>query len=177
MMHLVFVYGPPAAGKYTVSRRVSELTGLPLFHNHLVVDAVAAVFPFGTENFMRLREQFWMDTFEAAASEDKSLIFTFQPENSVDPNFPNRVRETVEQAGGKVTFVHLHLSQEGQLQRIANEDRAKFGKLRDVEILKANLDQFEASTKAMPPADLTIETEQMSAYEAAELIVDTITPA
>lgn len=177
MMHLIFVYGPPAAGKYTVSRRVSELTGLPLFHNHLVVDAVAAVFPFGTENFMRLREQFWMDMFEAAASEDNSLIFTFQPENSVDPNFPNRVRETVEKAGGKVTFVHLHLSQAGQMQRIANEDRAKFGKLRDVEILKANLDQFEACTKAMPPADLTIETEQMSAYEAAELIVETITPA
>ena len=146
-MHLIFVYGPPAAGKYTVSRRVSELTGLPLFHNHLVVDAVAAVFPFGTENFMRLREQFWMDTFEAAAAEGKSLIFTFQPENSVDPNFPSRVREVVETAGGQVTFVHLHLSREGQIARVANEDRGKFGKLRDVEILKAN---FSISSKPAP---------------------------
>ena len=173
-MHLIFVYGPPAAGKYTVSRRVSELTGLPLFHNHLVVDAVSAVFPFGTENFMRLREKFWMDAFKAAAEEGRSLIFTFQPENSVDPTFPNRVRELVESAGGSVTFVHLHLSRGGQLDRIDNEDRAKFGKLRDVEILKANLDQFEACTKAMPAADIIIETEQMSAYEAADQIVQTI---
>jgi hypothetical protein len=173
-VHLIFVYGPPAAGKYTVSRRVAELTGLPLFHNHLVVDAVAAVFPFGSENFMRLREQFWMDMFEAVAAEGKSLIFTFQPENSVDPAFPAHVQKVVAGAGGQVTFVHLHLSREGQLERIANEDRAKFGKLRDIDILKANLDQFEASTKAMPPADLTIETEQMSAYEAAELIVKTV---
>lgn len=173
-MHLIFVYGPPAAGKYTVSRRVAELTGSPLFHNHLVVDAVAAVFPFGSENFMRLREQFWMDMFEAAAAEGKSLIFTFQPENSVDPDFPARVQNVVTKAGGQVTFVHLHLSRDGQLERVANEDRAKFGKLRDAEILKANLDQFEASTQAMPAADLTIETEQMSAYEAADLIVKTI---
>lgn len=173
-MHLIFVYGPPAAGKYTVSRRVAELTGLPLFHNHLVVDAVAAVFPFGTQNFMRLREQFWMDAFEAAAAEDKSLIFTFQPENSVNPDFPAKVQNVVEGVGGRVTFVHLHLSREGQLARVENADRANFGKLRDVEILKANLDQFEASTRAMPAADITIETEQMSAYDAAELIVKTL---
>lgn len=173
-MHLIFVYGPPAAGKYTVSRRVAELTGLPLFHNHLVVDAVAAVFPFGTENFMRLREQFWMDAFEAAAAEGKSLIFTFQPENSVNPDFPAKVQNVVEGVGGRVTFVHLHLSREGQLARVENADRANFGKLRDVEILKANLDQFEASTRAMPAADITIETEQMSAYDAAELIVKTL---
>lgn len=173
-MHLIFVYGPPAAGKYTVSLRVAELTGLPLFHNHLVVDAVAAVFPFGTQNFMRLREQFWMDAFEAAAAEDKSLIFTFQPENSVNPDFPAKVQNVVEGVGGRVTFVHLHLSREGQLARVENADRANFGKLRDVEILKANLDQFEASTRAMPAADITIETEQMSAYDAAELIVKTL---
>jgi hypothetical protein len=173
-MHLIFVYGPPAAGKYTVSRRVAELTGLPLFHNHLVVDAVAAVFPFGTQNFMRLREQFWMDAFEAAAAESKSLIFTFQPENSVNPDFPAKVQNVVEGVGGRVTFVHLHLSREGQLARVENADRANFGKLRDVEILKANLDQFEASTRAMPAADITIETEQMSAYDAAELIVKTL---
>ncbi|MEC7291393.1 MAG: hypothetical protein VXW22_15020 [Pseudomonadota bacterium] len=73
-----------------------------------------------------------------------------------------------------MTFVHLHLSREGQLARVENADRANFGKLRDVEILKANLDQFEASTRAMPAADITIETEQMSAYDAAELIVKTL---
>lgn len=173
-MHLIFVYGPPAAGKYTVSRRVAERTGLPLFHNHLVVDAVAAVFPFGTENFMRLREQFWMDMFEAAAADGKSLIFTFQPENSVNPDFPAQVQNVVERAGGQVTFVHLHLSREGQLERVANQDRAKFGKLRDIEILKANLDQFEASTQAMPSPDLVIDTEQTDPDTAASMILQRI---
>ena len=54
-MHLLFLYGPPASGKYTIARIIAEQTGLPLFHNHLIVDAVAAVFPFGSANFIRLR--------------------------------------------------------------------------------------------------------------------------
>ena len=44
-MRLTFLYGTAAAGKLTVARRLSALTGDALFHNHLVVDAVAAVFP------------------------------------------------------------------------------------------------------------------------------------
>ncbi|MFD2498935.1 hypothetical protein ACFSTI_08890 [Rhizorhabdus histidinilytica] len=47
-MQLVFLHGPVAAGKLTVARLVAERTGIALFHNHLVVDAVAAVFPFGS---------------------------------------------------------------------------------------------------------------------------------
>lgn len=173
-MHLIFVYGPPAAGKYTVSKRVAELTGLPLFHNHLVVDAVAAVFPFGSDNFVRLREQFWMETFAAAAEDGRSLIFTYQPENTVAPDFPARVQALVEEAGGRITFVHLDLSRDGLIERVANADRAKFGKLRDIDILKANLDQFEACTKAMPPAAIRIDTAQTTPDRAAEIIAEAV---
>ena len=97
-MKLVFIYGEAAAGKLTVARVLASLTGLPLFHNHLVVDAVGAVFPFGSESFVRLREQFWMDVFRAAAEEDRSLIFTFTPEPTVDESFAARVRTLVEAA-------------------------------------------------------------------------------
>ena len=52
-------------GKLTVARLVAERTGIALFHNHLVVDAVAAVFPFGSPEFIRLREHFWIETIAA----------------------------------------------------------------------------------------------------------------
>jgi hypothetical protein len=169
-MKLVFVYGPPAAGKYTVSRRVAEMTGLALFHNHLVVDTVASVFPFGSPSFVRLREQFWMDVFQAAAVEDRSLVFTFQPEGSVSPEFALRVIELVRRAGGEVILVHLKLSADGQLARIANEDRAKFGKMRDAELLAKLQAEFEACERAMPAADLVIDTEIVSAEAAAGMI-------
>src|ERR1700751_4193719 len=48
-MRLLFLYGPAASGKLTIARELATLTGFALFHNHLVVDAVAAAFPFGSE--------------------------------------------------------------------------------------------------------------------------------
>jgi hypothetical protein len=169
-MKLVFVYGPPAAGKYTVSRRVAQITGLALFHNHLVVDTVASVFPFGSPSFVRLREQFWMDVFKAAVAEDRSLVFTFQPEGSVSPAFAQRVVDLVRGADGEVLLVHLKLSADGQLARIANEDRAKFGKMRDAELLGKLQAEFEACERAMPAADLVIDTETVAAEAAAAMI-------
>jgi hypothetical protein len=169
-MKLVFVYGPPAAGKYTVSRRVAEITGLALFHNHLVVDTVASVFPFGSPSFVRLREQFWMDVFKAAVAEDRSLVFTFQPEGSVSPDFAQRVIDLVRGAGGEVLLVHLKLSADGQLARIANEDRAAFGKMRDADLLAKLQSEFEACERAMPAADVVIDTEAVSVEAAAAMI-------
>ena len=169
-MKLVFVYGPPAAGKYTVSSKVSELTGLPLFHNHLVVDAVGSVFPFGSDTFVRLREQFWMSTIQAACAEDRSLIFTFQPEASVSPDFADKVARLVREAGGQTIFVHLALSAAEQAARVANADRGRFGKLRSVELLRSLQPQFEACERAMPAPHIVIDTGRTTPEMAAEQI-------
>ncbi|MCR9271217.1 MAG: AAA family ATPase [Hyphomonadaceae bacterium] len=173
-MQLVFIYGPPAAGKFTIARKVAEQTGLALFHNHLIVDAVGAVFPFGSEHFRALREKFWFETFEAAVKDGKSLIFTFLPENTVSPDFVDRVCDLVEANGGDILFVRLDLSRDAQLARLGNSDRGKFGKLRDETILKANFDQFEDSIAAMPSPALTIDTStnspEQSALKIAELL-------
>ena len=171
-MKLVFLYGPPAAGKLTVAKEVAAATGYALFHNHLVVDAVHAVFPFGSPSFVSLRERFWLDVISAAALERRSLIFTFQPEASVSPDFPQRVIDLVKAAGGEVLLVYLKLSANGQIARIANTDRAAFGKLRDVELLKSLQAQFAACEAAMPAPDLVIDTEETPARNAAALIVE-----
>ena len=56
-MALMVLDEPPVVGKLTVGREASALTGFPLFDNHLVVDVVTAVFPFGMLEFRELREQ------------------------------------------------------------------------------------------------------------------------
>ncbi|MBL0916104.1 MAG: shikimate kinase [Sphingopyxis sp.] len=106
-MRLVFIHGPAASGKLTVARELAALTGLPLFHNHLVVDALLSVFRFGSPAFVELREKIWMDVFAAAAAEKRSLIFTFHPEASVAPDFAERVAALVADAGGRVDFVAI----------------------------------------------------------------------
>ncbi len=169
-MQLVFLYGQVAAGKLTVARELAVRTGYALFHNHLVVDAVAAVFPFGSPSFIRLREQFWMQTFEAATAEDRSLIFTFAPEPSVAPDFPQRVQAAVEAGGGKVVFVALTVPPEEQDRRLNAPSRSAFGKLTSLELLHSLRAQFDAAMDAMPAPRLTLDTAQMGPDEAADAI-------
>jgi hypothetical protein len=166
-MKMLFVFGPPAAGKFTIARKIAEQTGWSLFHNHLVVDAVMAVFPFGSPSFVVLREEFWLRVIAAAASENRSLIFTYLPEASVAPDFPHRAAQLVADHGGECVFVRLALSLDRQLERIANADRAKFGKLRDPQLLRELHAQFEQCEARMPPAAITIDTAKVTPSEAA----------
>ena len=167
-MRIVFLYGPVGAGKLTVGRELARLTGLPLFHNHFVVDSVGAVFDFGSEPFIRLREAFWLQTFAEAARAGRSLIFTFAPEATVDPGFPARVQAAVEPLGGVVTFIALAVSPAEPERRIVQPSRAACGKLQSVDLLRRLRAEFDASLAAMPPADLTIDTEACSPPQAAE---------
>lgn len=170
-MRLVFLYGPPASGKLTVARELAAATGLPLFHNHLVVDTVASVFPFGSEPFVRLREQFWLAMFGEAAADSRSIIFTFAPEPSVSPTFPQRVRELVIDAGGAVLFVRLTVPPDEQERRIGGLDRASHGKLRSPALLRQLGPDFAACDAAMPAPALTLDTGSLTPAEAAQAIV------
>jgi len=169
-VQLIFLYGQPASGKLTVARELAARTGLALFHNHLVVDAVGAVFPFGSEPFSRLREQFWMTVLEEAAEAGRSLIFTFAPEPTVAPDFPDRVRAVIERHGGQIVFIALNLSHEEQERRLTEQGRAAFGKLRDLPLLRSLRPQFDACMNAMPRPFLDLDTGALTASESAEAI-------
>jgi chloramphenicol 3-O-phosphotransferase len=169
-MQLVFLHGPAAAGKLTVARAVAGRTGFALFHNHLVVDAVAAVFPFGSPEFRRLRERFWLETFEAAAREGRSLVFTFAPEATVSAGLPQDVVATVEDNGGRVRFVQLTCPADELARRVDNADRAAFGKLRDRDLF-LRLSAVGAFDYPEIASELTLDTSTRSPDEAAERIV------
>lgn len=169
-MRLIFLYGQVASGKLTIARALADRTGHALFHNHLVVDAVGAVFPFGSAPFIALREAFWLRMFEAAAREGRSLIFTFAPESTMAADFPQRAADIVRTAGGAVTFVALTVDPGIQSKRIANDDRAAFGKLRSPDMLQQLRADFDAAMAAMPSADLVIDTGLTAPQDAAALI-------
>ena len=169
-MKLIFIHGPAASGKLTVGRQLSALTGIALFHNHLVVDALLEKFSFGDPDFVRLREAMWMTVFDTSAQSGRSLIFTFAPEPTVEPGFPGRVVSLVENHGGEVKFVRLTLSVEEQERRIANESRREFRKLTSLELLRSLRADFDASDAAMPAPDLVIDTEETDPVTAARRI-------
>jgi hypothetical protein len=167
---LIFIWGGPASGKLTVGRELARITGLPLFHNHLVVDALLERLPFGDPEFVRLREAMWMAGFETAATSGQSLIFTFQPEDTVREGFAGRVIELVSSHGGEVKFVRLLVSADEQERRLGNDSRREFRKMVSLDLLRELRSQFAASEAAMPAADIVIDTELDAADMAAQQI-------
>jgi len=47
-MRLVFIYGPPAVGKFTVARELAKRTGYRNFHNRVSIDFATQIFDFET---------------------------------------------------------------------------------------------------------------------------------
>ena len=58
---LVYLYGPPAAGKLTIAEKLRDLTGFRLFHNHLTVNAVREVFEFRSPPFVEVLHRIRLD--------------------------------------------------------------------------------------------------------------------
>ena len=171
-MKLIFLYGLPGVGKLTVARELAGLTGYKLFHNHLTVDLVASVFEFGSEAFVELREAIWLAVFKRAVDAHlDGLIFTFTPDRTVRNSFISNVTKAVEHDGGEMMFVELTCSIRELERRIIYPARGNFGKLNSVERFRELNDTGAFSSFGLPAKRLTIETTELAATEAAEIIV------
>lgn len=171
-MKLIFLHGLPGVGKLTVASELQALTGFGIFHNHLAVDLVESVFEFGSQAFVELREMIWLAVFSRAAEAKLAgLIFTFAFDRTVRSSFVGNVRSVVESNGGEVLFVELECSPEELERRIMHPSRQRFGKLTSVERFR-ELSEAGAFVNPGIPADrLLVDTTEVSASEAARLIV------
>jgi chloramphenicol 3-O-phosphotransferase len=168
-MKLIFIHGAPAVGKLTVARELASATGFRLFHNHLTVDLVSSLFPFGSEPFILLREQIWLAAFAEAARQNLSLIFTFNPERTVRQRFIQDAIEVVEAAGGMVVFVELTCAEEELERRVEDASRKEFGKLASTEQYRS-LKATGAFEFPKLPEGLSVDTTNRSPADSAQLI-------
>jgi hypothetical protein len=135
-MKLIFLYGPPAAGKLTTAKELAAITGYKLFHNHLTVNLAVSLFEFGSEPFLQLLRSVRLQAFEAAAKADlPGLIFTFVYTPPLSDLFVRQVVELAERTGIELCFVHLYCRTEVLEERVVSEDRAGHGKITSVEKL------------------------------------------
>jgi len=171
-MKLIFLHGPPGVGKLTVARELAALTGYRLFHNHLAVDLVSAVFDFGTEPFVRLREGVWLSVFREASERGVSLVFTFNPERTVREGFVAEAVGAVEAAGGEVLFVELTCDVGELERRIETPARAEFGKLRSVEFYRRLKGEGAFDHPPLPGPSLRVDTTGRGPAESARLIAE-----
>ena len=168
-MYVVFIHGPVAAGKRTIGARLSEATGLPLFHNHLTVDLAGTLFELFSEPFIRLRATLWRASFSEAARSGQSFIFTFTPEASVDVDLVDELCGIIQDSGGQVHFVELQCTRVEILKRLANADRAN--KLNDPRVYEEVERAGGFNFPPMPEASVILDTGVLSPDEAVAAVL------
>lgn len=179
---LVFLTGPPAVGKMTTGREISRLTGFPLFHNHLSIEAILPVFGFGHPAFNRLVTTIRQDVLaEAGRSDLPGLVFTFvwAHDHPKDEAYVRDLVERFEAGGGRVVFPELWADQATRIVRNRGEDRlaAKPSK-RDVEESEKRLIEDDRLHRLSSDGDfplephLLIDTTGLDAATVARRIVD-----
>ena len=188
-MHLVLIFGPAAVGKMTVGHELAKLTGFKLFHNHMSIEPVLEIFPFGSPPFDRLVSELRRRIIEEAADSDLAgLVFTivWALEDVGDKALVQSYADIVESRGGRVLFVELLADQDARLERNGSEFRLERKRSkRDLEFSRSNLlkldEQYVMNTGATPTAAedlfagrgyLRIDNTDLSAQKVAEQIAE-----
>ncbi len=169
-MKLVFLYGPPAVGKLTVAKELSKITGYKIFHNHLTIDPVESIFPWGTKAFDDLVNKYRLDLIEAAAANNVSLIFTFVYGGEGDDRFVGRVMRRVQKHGGEVCFVQLRSELSVLKKRMKHPSRKQFRKMKKLKTLKEVMKRHDLFLTVPYRNNITIDNTDIPAKRVAQKI-------
>jgi shikimate kinase len=174
LMKLVFIYGPPAAGKYTTGKELARITKFKFFHNHLTVPAVESIFFENQEKRTELLKKLRELILSNAAEEKINTIFTMAYSGKIDDKHVKRIVQSIEKHGGQVCFVQLYAPKEKLLKRIGNNSRKKLGLLNKPTSKKHLLERLKNGDPydSVKYEHLLIDTTQSSAKQSAGRIVD-----
>lgn len=170
-MDLVYIYGPPAVGKLTVARELEARTGYRLFHNHLAIDCVEAVFEFGSDAFWRQVRAIREGIIAEAARVGLDLISTNVYAPPASDRLITRRFEAVESYGGRVCLVQLTCAKEVLETRAPDPQRKAAGKISTVEALHRALSEHDLFTPIPGREGMQLDTGLLSAAESAERII------
>ena len=139
-MKLVFLIGDSAVGKMTVGQELMKLTGLRLFHNHMMIEPVLDIFgAFRGETIIKLREVIFR---EFAGSDHYGMIHTIMWAFDMpsDWDYINHVTDIFKEQGAEVYYVELVTSQQIRLQRNETDNRLRHkASKRDIAASRARL--------------------------------------
>jgi shikimate kinase len=168
-MKLIFIYGPPAVGKLTVAEKLSELTKVPVFHNHHSRDIVKDIYGDDLMQHYALVDKIRFDVMEYCTQNNTDLIFTYVYGGVEDDIKVRSFMDKVESNGGQILFVELSADANDLINRVDNDSRKRFKKLLDKKIM-TELTQDMSRFTIPYVAALKINTSTTKPHESAEII-------
>jgi len=94
----------------------------------------------------------WLTFFGEAVKEGSNLVFTFNPENTVDTSFPQLLDQAIDTNGGKVIWIEISCPLEDLLVRMESESRKECKKLVSKEFYLQLLGNGSFSFPPLPAA-------------------------
>jgi len=173
-MKLIFIYGPPAAGKLTVAQELSAITGYSVFPNHEIVGLVTTLFPYSDDTLSEARKNLTrsirLQIYKKAAESNISFITTFGMAGANYFDFFIEIKHEVELAGGEVCFIQLICTKDELLNRVTSENR-KGKKIDSQEYLLELLDRNPGIFDKFPDVEhLSFENSNLPAQIVSERI-------
>ena len=169
-MRLIFLHGPPAAGKYTIAQVLSRSHGVLNFHNHLTIEVAKSLFEFGTDEFWDLTHRLRRAALAARAEAGPAdVVFTNCYSSPHDDGNVAALEREITSRGGAFLPVFLECSGEELRRRVTAESRKEMRKLRTEE----GLADFLATWNIVAldrPNTLVVRTDGRSPEDCAEEI-------
>jgi hypothetical protein len=170
-VRVIILCGLPGVGKLSIANELARKHGYRVFHNHLVFNAVEALFPFGSKAFIELRERLWLELLRRAVQEQVgNVVFTIARDRSVDATFLRQLVQALSDLGAKVHCIELTCSDNELERRVASADRASFGKVHTVDRLRELRADAAFPSFDLPTGAITVDTSGFSVQQASALV-------
>jgi predicted kinase len=169
----ILIYGPPAAGKFTVAQHLAARHDARLLDNHVSIDAALRLFDFGTVDMRDLVERLRVELIGAAARAGLDIVSTLVFAHPIDRGHVSRLVQASTDGGAEVTFVQLLPPRSVLEERVAEPSRVATKKIHDLAQLRRMMQRFDLTTP-INSDDLSIDNSVLPPADTAELIAHTI---
>src|SRR3989344_4569884 len=175
---VIFIYGPMAVGKLTVSKILHKRLGFRLTHNHAINDVVQDLFKHGSSESGNAKLHFRNYLMEEAVKAKISYITTYcynhdfvYPNGLKEEDFVQNLKKKLEKLGAKFLPIHLKASPEELLKRVSASSRRAFRKLKSKKIMREHLRDLDFSTSPKLKNNLIIDNSNISPSKVADMII------